>query len=161
MMLDELRNAQQVDEWDATTVDLGEEMDDLAADLQQLMQEEERDTAVATEVGEDAGGVAPDQEEARPAGETEAGTLAQEEAGAGNADAAAGCGHPTGGLLLWLRMRTREGESLLLARRISIRQFLGGLTFVSKPPGQEALLERLHDDPSEVAGRARRRRGRQ
>ena len=51
--------------------------------------------------------------------------------------------------MVWLIMRRRLGHS----RGISIRKFLGGLTFVLKPPGQEALIERLHNDPYEVAGR--------
>ena len=53
------------------------------------------------------------------------------------------CRHLAGGLVVWLIMRRRVGHS----RGNSIRKFLGGLTFVLKPPGHEALIERLHNDP--------------
>ena len=108
MMLDELAHAQLVDEWDATTVCEGEDMMDLAADMERMM---------VVECGE--GG----QEEARddtataapPPSTTEPATVQVPEP-----DAAAGP-HPTGGPVVWLIMR----------RRVELSSSQGGFPFAN------------------------------
>ena len=117
MMLDELEHAQLVDEWDATTVCEGEDVMDLAADLERMMVDS------CQNGGEEA---ADDDSEATLSFPPQLGSLAPttvEPAAveAPEPDAAAGPAHPTGGLVVWLIIR----------RRVELSSSQGGFPFAN------------------------------
>ena len=116
MMLDELEHAQLVDEWDATTVCEGEDVMDLAADLERMMVDS------CQNGGEEA---ADDDSEATlsfpPHPAWQPTTVEPAAVEAPEPDAAAGPAHPTGGLVVWLIIR----------RRVELSSSQGGFPFAN------------------------------
>ena len=113
MMLDELEHAQLVDEWDATTVCEGEDVMDLAADMERMMVDS------CQKGGQEEAGDDTDDTLSWPPHQPA--TVEPATVEAPEPDAAAGPAHPTGGLVVWLIIR----------RRVELSSSQGGFPFAN------------------------------